>query len=753
MARLLLCLALLVAVPLAAAPAGDHCDIALLPAATLLLPYFEVDVVDRTDADTRFTIVNTTDAERIAHVTLWTDRAYPVLGFNVHLTGYDMATIDLYDVIVRGQTNACDQATLPDDLVQRVLRLLTIGSVDGCSGAGSAHTHATGYVTVDVVGSCSAANVEQAEYWTRDLRHDNALTGDYESLSGTDAQGGPLVHIRADRAANFPRTFYSRQQSADAPRLDARQPLPSRFAAHWIDGGPAQFRTDLKIWRESDVRADAPCSEFMNNDSLRVEDVVRLDESENGVPWVPCSNGVPGPNCPQFLTLRSASRRSIADPFTFPQITNGNTSGWIMLNLARTREEGEASQAWVTATLSAGSFSADVEAVALGNGCAPAESSSNFAVGVLPIAPSRNDDDSCDIALLPAATLLLPGFRVDVDPVRRVTTLMSITNLTAEERIVRVTLWTDLSVPILTFNVFLTGYDMQSIDLYDVIARGLIAPPGGTSSDARRGPHSVRNPKIERGGCERLPGPLASALVERMIRAFMQGRVDECDEVGLVHTFATGYATADVVNNCASVGPEDPSYWTRDVAFDNVLTGDYQVVDHARGSADGSPMVHIRAMPEAHFPRTFYARRSNGRDARQPLPSTFAAPWSTSDRATLYDIWREAPAGVDACGDYDRAFRRYVEIVRFDESENAVSYIPHPNYEFLPADPRLPSTSRTNVIDTDLYPQLSNGATSGWMYFNLDDPDEKFAVQAWIAGVAARGNGCSPRVPKSANPQ
>jgi hypothetical protein len=55
-----------------------------------------------------------------------------------------------------------------------------------------------------------------------------------------------------------------------------------------------------------------------------------------------------------------------------------------------------------------------------------------------------------------------------------------------------------------------------------------------------------------------------------------------------------------------------------------------------------------------------------------------------------------------------------------------------------------------------LYPQLSNGATSGWMYFNLDDPTDTFAAQAWIAmnriipgrssergDAAALGNGCS----------
>jgi hypothetical protein len=34
---------------------------------------------------------------------------------------------------------------------------------------------------------------------------------------------------------------------------------------------------------------------------------------------------------------------------------------------------------------------------------------------------------------------------------------------------------------VLSFNLFLTGYDVQAINLYDVIVRGTIAPPNGTT--------------------------------------------------------------------------------------------------------------------------------------------------------------------------------------------------------------------------------------------------------------------------------
>jgi hypothetical protein len=68
---------------------NDSCDIGLAPAATLLLPYFDVDF-SITRTNTLFTITNTGERAQVARVTLWTDYAYPVLTFDVYLTGYDI---------------------------------------------------------------------------------------------------------------------------------------------------------------------------------------------------------------------------------------------------------------------------------------------------------------------------------------------------------------------------------------------------------------------------------------------------------------------------------------------------------------------------------------------------------------------------------------------------------------------------------------------------------------------------------------
>ena len=80
----------------------DSCEIGTAPAATLLLPFFEVETAFPA-IDTFFTITNVSNHSQIAHVTIWSDWSFPVLSFNVFLSGYDVQSISLYDVIVNGR--------------------------------------------------------------------------------------------------------------------------------------------------------------------------------------------------------------------------------------------------------------------------------------------------------------------------------------------------------------------------------------------------------------------------------------------------------------------------------------------------------------------------------------------------------------------------------------------------------------------------------------------------------------------------
>jgi hypothetical protein len=102
MKKLAICLALLgllVAGRQASAVIGAVDDV---PAATLLLPYFEVDLTNANGVNTLFSVNNASATAVLAHVTIWSDLSVPVLDFNIYLTGYDVQTISMRDILVNG---------------------------------------------------------------------------------------------------------------------------------------------------------------------------------------------------------------------------------------------------------------------------------------------------------------------------------------------------------------------------------------------------------------------------------------------------------------------------------------------------------------------------------------------------------------------------------------------------------------------------------------------------------------------------
>src|ERR1700694_6282689 len=78
----------------------------------------------------------------------------------------------------------------------------------------------------------------------------------------------------------------------------------------------------------------------------------------------------------------------------------------------------------------------------------------------------------CTIDAVPAATLLLPYFEVDLNNPNGLTTLFSVNNASATAVLVHVVIWSDLSVPVLDFNIYLTGYDVQSLNWRAIIFSG-----------------------------------------------------------------------------------------------------------------------------------------------------------------------------------------------------------------------------------------------------------------------------------------
>src|SRR6188508_1174589 len=87
---------------------------------------------------------------------------------------------------------------------------------------------------------------------------------------------------------------------------------------------------------------------------------------------------------------------------------------------------------------------------------------------------------------VPAATLLLPYFEVDVvNTTTGVNTLFSINNASATAVLAHVTIWSDQSVPVIDFDVYLTGYDVQTVSLRDVFVNGIVPTTASDGQDPK----------------------------------------------------------------------------------------------------------------------------------------------------------------------------------------------------------------------------------------------------------------------------
>jgi hypothetical protein len=438
MKKLILVL-LLVAAPLGAATRNndDSCDVGIYPAATLLVPYFEVTINQQQSEsreNTIVTITNTGAAPQAARVTLWTDWAYPVISFNIYLTGYDVHKIDLFDVIGRGRiagdndmgadTSNIGELSEDDNLVleeesctdlplqmPRVFidrmqsafttgKVAQIGTVPACNTVGGVHTNAVGYATIDVVAVCTGSLPTDANYFTHELRFDNVLVGDYVQIGNDQqyAQGNPLVHIRAvpeggtaatRKKTNLSRTFYSHLQPEATRTLDGRQPLPSTFGARWIDAGATGFETFYKIWRETKSTAATVCSAIPTIATDMPYEAVRFDEDENpeGYAYDPLIVPVP-----EHRFLWATQMVTSSEETVFPPNTMNSVAGWMYLNLNYDEKQGPVvSQNWVTVSMrSEKRFSVDTDAIAFGNGCSPAAPPSTGTNGKHNLGPVPN---------------------------------------------------------------------------------------------------------------------------------------------------------------------------------------------------------------------------------------------------------------------------------------------------------------------------------------------------------------------------
>lgn len=241
----------------------------------------------------------------------------------------------------------------------------------------------------------------------------------------------------------------------------------------------------------------------------------------------------------------------------------------------------------------------------------------------------------------PAATLLLPYFEVELPSKvggksKGMTTLFSVSNASATAVLAHVTIWSDLAVAVTNFNIYLTGYDTQTIDLFDVfnghLPRTASAGQDPGNAISHKGPLSQ---DINFASCSgQLPYPdlLPPESIDHL-RASLAGKASalfagKCAgrALGDKKPTARGFVTVDTVNNCTLRFPSDPGYVQADLTFQNVLFGDYVNINKSKKIARGDALVHIQASltdPLTTDPGeyTFYQQFSanSSLDHRQPL--------------------------------------------------------------------------------------------------------------------------------------
>jgi hypothetical protein len=398
---------------------------------------------------------------------------------------------------------------------------------------------------------------------------------------------------------------------------------------------------------------------------------------------------------------------------------------------------------------------------------------------------------------VPAATLLLPYFEVDLEDPAGITTLFSINNASASAAIAHVTLWTDMSIPTLDFDIYLTGYDVQTLNLRDIF-NGILPLTADAlidSADTGNPNDGISNKGVlsqdinfpgTTGPCGTAAtiysAPLSGQLIAHL-RASHTGQESQLYEGCLAADYgddiARGYVTVDTVSQCNLSFPSDAGYFAGGIAENrNILWGDYFYVEPGQDFAQGETLVHVEACGvgtgavAVRFPGagpnqcpftigdyTFYARYAAvaGQDQREALATTFAARYLNGgpfSGGTDLVVWRDAKTiptganGVFECGGAVSWFPlNQADVVSFDEQENPTdlcfrgSNVSPPTGGFdtcFPLEAQRVSLQGGNVVADDPNPP----ALFGWIYLNLNTAVaggaaniNPLTAQAWVTVV------------------
>ena len=346
-------------------------------------------------------------------------------------------------------------------------------------------------------------------------------------------------------------------------------------------------------------------------------------------------------------------------------------------------------------------------------------------------APARAGvlEDNCRVGSQPAATLLFPYFKVDLESAGGTTTLVAIANRsTSFPLLAHVTLWSDWGIPTGAFDLFLAAGDVQTINLRDLFATGE-APETGPASLFSDCDETV-------GGFFADPGLLRTAHTGRET-------LGSCWAQPRPSNLATGYLTVDAAVRCGGIGttPADDGYFSgpdRIASTDNFLWGDFTFVNPGQDFAQGQAAVPIVADPDrfGSGDYTFYGAfvGFDGSDARTPLSSEWRTRFLEGggfDGGTRLIVWRD-PRDPDpepvACGSSPSWLPLGEQAGTAWEEEGTESELADPELFDL-ATQQLPVTGPGDLVGP--IDQLEVPTNFGWLDLDLDLPDGT-PSQAWV---------------------
>lgn len=302
----------------------------------------------------------------------------------------------------------------------------------------------------------------------------------------------------------------------------------------------------------------------------------------------------------------------------------------------------------------------------------------------------------------PAATLLLPYFEATLKTPAAgkqpgPTTYMTVINTSATAMLAKVTVWSDLGVPVLGMHMYLTGYDTQTFDLGEIVRTGKMPATASAGQDPQDtiSPKGYPSQDINFASCQdKLPFTQLPPDFVAHVKASLTGQFSSvfggCAGRNVGDGLARGFVTVDTINNCTDRSPGDPGYFAAggsgDATNQNTLVGSYQYVNASTGVAEGDSLVSIQASATdadttTDGKYTFYGKfvDFSAVDNRQPLATNFDLRYrkdaTVFTKGTSVIAWRDQKiwTGPFACGTTPAWYPLGQEqIAIFDEQEHPV---------------------------------------------------------------------------------